>query len=178
MIPEEYKPSTEAWIKLPVELLKRKGISQKAAVLLSIIIDKCKHTQELSASITADELTAKSGMSRRTVCYAIEELRALDLIRTERTGRASVYTLTPGCVELCPRAVRDEHPAEQPPRRQRSKPTPRRAAKSGKDYGALIRQYELEAQRRADAEYANEVARNMESELPGQTSFFDKEVST
>jgi DNA-binding transcriptional ArsR family regulator len=105
-----YQPETEAWVKLPLELLKRSGISQRAAVLLSVIIDKCKHKHELSAPISSAELCERSGMSRRTVCRALDELRALELIETTRTGRDSAYKLTAGCVELCPKAVRDDHP--------------------------------------------------------------------
>ena len=106
-----YQPETVAWVKLPLELLKRQGVSQKAAVLLSVIIDKCKQDEaSLSAPISSAELCERSGMSRRTVCRALAELRALELIETTRTGRGSGYKLTAGCVELCPKAVRDDHP--------------------------------------------------------------------
>lgn len=106
----DYKPSTEAWVKLPVELLKRQGISKAAAVTLAAIIDKCKHQATLSAPIDAAELMQRTGYSRRTLFRALDELKALALIESKRTGRASVYTLTPGCVELCPKAVKDDHP--------------------------------------------------------------------
>lgn len=105
-----YTPDTEAWVKLPLELLKRSGISQRAAVLLAVIIDRCKRDGNLSAPISADELHERSGMSRRTIFRALDELRTLALVRIDRTGRQSVYSITPGCVELCPKAVRDDHP--------------------------------------------------------------------
>ncbi|MBR2086891.1 MAG: winged helix-turn-helix transcriptional regulator [Oscillospiraceae bacterium] len=123
-----YEPETVAWVKLPLELLKRQGVSQKAAVLLSVIIDKCKQDKaSLSAPISSAELVSRSGMSRATVCRALNELRALDLIESTRTGRESVYRLTAGCVELCPKAVKDEHPKGTPrgsaPRSRTKKPT-------------------------------------------------------
>lgn len=115
----DYKPSTEAWVKLPVELLKRQGISKAAAVTLAAIIDKCKHQATLSAPIDAAELTQRTGYSRRTLFRALDELKGLDLIEIERTGRASMYTLTPGCIELCPKAVKDDHPQTFPQTKKR-----------------------------------------------------------
>lgn len=119
----DYKPSTEAWVKLPVELLKRQGISKAAAVTLAAVIDKCKHQATLSAPIDAAELMQRTGYSRRTLFRALDELKALALIESKRTGRASVYTLTPGCVELCPKAVKDDHPQSfpQPQKRKASR---------------------------------------------------------
>ena len=139
----DYTPSTEAWIKLPLELLKRNGISRQAAVLLAVIIDECKHKSNLSALIGADTLTTKSNMSRRTVFRVLAELRELDLIRVQRTGRTSVYTLTPGCVELCPKAVQDEQPKQQPTpraRKQRKAPTEDELRKM-KEYTALANRF-------------------------------------
>ena len=151
-----YTPETTAWVKLPVELLKRSGISQKAALLLSVIIDKCKKSATLSAPISAAELVERSGMSRRTVCRALDELRALELIETDRTGRASTYRLTPGCVELCPKAVKDDHPAEQP-----AKPAPR-ARKRREGYCESMT---------APSEYAVLANRFPDDPLPGQLEF-------
>lgn len=123
-----YTPDDVTWVKLPLELLKRQGISRRAAVLLSIIIDKCKKDKaSLSATISSAELIERSGMSRRTVFRTLDELRALALIESTKTGRESVYKLTTGCVELCPKAVRDEHPKDTPrgstPRPRARKPT-------------------------------------------------------
>ena len=117
----DYKPSTEAWVKLPVELLKRQGISKAAAVTLAAIIDKCKHQATLSAPIDATELTQRTGYSRRTLFRALDELKALALIEINRTGRASMYTLTPGCIELCPKAVKDDHPQTFPQTKRKSR---------------------------------------------------------
>lgn len=157
----DYTPSTEAWVKLPLELLKREGISKRAAVLLSVIIDRCKHAQELSAEISADELQTRSGISRATVCRALDELRALDLIQTTRTGRGSVYRLTDGCVELCPRACKDDHPAEQPSKSSRS--SSRSRTQRG---GSVTKNMD---------KYLTLVNRFKEDDEPleGQTSFFD-----
>lgn len=153
----DYRPETIAWVKMPVELLKRSGISQRAAVLLSIIIDKCKKSATLSAPIGAAELVERSGMSRRTVCRALDELRALELIETDRTGRASTYRLTPGCVELCPKAVKDDHPAERPAPRARAARSSRRGSSSATA---------------TEAEYLSLVNRFKEDEpLPGQLEF-------
>ena len=152
----DYKPDTTAWVKVPIELLKRSGISQKAAVLLSVIIDKCKKSATLSAPIGAVELVERSGMSRRTVCRALDELRALELIETDRTGRASTYRLTPGCVELCPKAVKDSHPAEQPAPRPRTQRSARRGSS---------------AATATEAEYMSLVNRFGDDPLPGQMEF-------
>lgn len=151
-----YTPETTAWVKVPVELLKRSGISQKAAVLLSIIIDKCKQSATLSAPISAAELVERSGMSRRTVCRALDELRALELIETDRTGRASTYRLTPGCVELCPKAVKDDHPAAQPASRSRAPRSSRRGSSTATA---------------TEAEYMTLVNRFPDDPLPGQLEF-------
>ena len=179
---DNYKPTTEAWVKLPLELLQRAGISKRAAIVLAIIIDRCKHMQNLTTPITIEAITERAGMSRRTIDYAIKELKSLDLIRTQRTGRSSVYTLTPGCVELCPRAVKDDHPAEQ-----QRKPTPRTSKKqcnsSGTDYGAFIKAQEKQFLSMSDEEIAAKYmsgssSRSFKSDedepLPGQQSFFDK----
>ena len=120
----DYKPSTEAWVKLPVELLKRQGISKATAVTLAAIIDKCKHQATLSAPIDATELTQRTGYSRRTLFRALDELKALALIEINRTGRASMYTLTPGCIELCPKAVKDDHPQTFPQTKRKSRNIP------------------------------------------------------
>lgn len=156
----DYKPETTAWVKVPVELLKRSGISQRAAVLLSVIIDKCKKSASLSAPISAAELVERSGMSRRTVCRALDELRVLELIETDRTGRASTYRLTPGCVELCPKAVKDDHPAAQPAPR----PRPQRSGRRGSSAGTATTTATME-------EYMALVNRFPEDPLPGQLEF-------
>ena len=143
---ENYTPSTKAWVKLPLELLKRNGISRQAAVLLAVIIDECKHKSDLSAPIRADTLTAKSSMSRRTVFRTLAELRELGLIEVQRTGRTSIYTLTQGCVELCPNAVQDEQPKQQQPtpraraRKQHKAPTEDELRKM-KEYTALANRF-------------------------------------
>lgn len=157
----EFAPTTEAWVKLPLELLKREGVSKRAAVLLSVIIDRCKHGQDLSATISADELQTRSGMSRATVCRALDELRALSLIQTTRTGRGSVYKLTEGCVELCPKAVKDDHPAAEQPRKS-SRSSSRSRTQSGSTTGYM-------------SEYLSLVNRFKDDDEPleGQTSFFD-----
>ena len=139
----DYKPSTEAWVKLPVELLKRQGISKAAAVTLAAIIDKCKHQATLSAPIDAAELMQRTGYSRRTLFRALDELKALALIESKRTGRASLYTLTPGCVELCPKAVKDDHPQSfpQPKKRKARRNIPQDEDDNMEAYLALVNRF-------------------------------------
>lgn len=157
-----YTPDTEAWVKLPLELLKRSGISQRAAVLLAVIIDRCKHDGNLSAPISADELHERSGMSRRTIFRALDELRKLELVRIDRTGRQSVYSITPGCVELCPKAVKDEKPGAAPAR-SGSRARSGGAVPAPNKYEQLARLIERQI---------------LDEPLPGQLEFSTEEVST
>lgn len=149
---EDYTPSTKAWIKLPLELLRRSGIGKSAAVLLAIIIDECKHEDDLTKPISVQQLIRKSGYSRATVFRLLQELRELGLIEVQRTGRTSIYTLTPGCVELCPKAVQDEQPKQQQQptpraraRKQRKAPTEDELRKM-KEYTALANRFKDEGE--------------------------------
>lgn len=91
----------KAWIRMPLELLQRNGLSKSAAITLGVIIDRCTDTTTGTAAITQAELSHESGYDPRTIRRALIELEALELIAHERTGRASTYSLT-GCVELLP----------------------------------------------------------------------------
>jgi DNA-binding transcriptional ArsR family regulator len=93
-----------AWIRLPLDaLIASRGVTQSAVVVLAQICDRAaKACTTTGIEVTADELAAEGGKSRRTVCRALAELQRLELIAARRTGRGSVYELRPGCVELYP----------------------------------------------------------------------------
>lgn len=93
-----------AWIRLPLDaLIASRGVTQSAVVVLAQICDRAAKACTTSGiEVTADELAAEGGKSRRTVCRALAELQRLELIAARRTGRGSVYELRPGCVELYP----------------------------------------------------------------------------
>lgn len=93
-----------AWIRLPLDaLIASRGVTQSAVVVLAQICDRAAKACTTSGiEVTADELAAEGGKSRRTVCRALKELQGLELIAARRTGRGSVYELRPGCVELYP----------------------------------------------------------------------------
>lgn len=93
--------TTKAWIRMPLELLQRDGLSKSAAVVLGIIIDRCTDRPDGCAIISRADIAHTAGYSLATVRRALDELERLDLIEHARTGRASAYKLT-GCVELLP----------------------------------------------------------------------------
>ena len=93
--------TTKAWIRMPLELLQRDGLSKSAAVVLGVIIDRCTDRPDGCATISRADIAHTAGYSIATVRRALEELFRLDLIEHARTGRASAYKLT-GCVELLP----------------------------------------------------------------------------
>jgi len=98
-----------AWIRLPLDaLIASRGVTQSAVVVLAQICDRAAKACTTSGiEVTADELAAEGGKSRRTVCRALAELQRLELIAARRTGRGSVYELRPGCVELYPTGTFD-----------------------------------------------------------------------
>ena len=91
----------KAWIRMPLELLQRQGLSKSAAIVLGVIIDRCTDTPTGQAALSRQELARVSGYSLSTVKRALIELEELELIEHSRTGRASAFRLT-GCVELLP----------------------------------------------------------------------------
>lgn len=91
----------KAWIRMPLELLQRQGLSKSAAITLGVIIDRCTDNTAGAAAITQAEMSRDAGYDPRTIRRALIELEQLGLISHERTGRASAYRLT-GCVELLP----------------------------------------------------------------------------
>lgn len=93
--------SAKAWIRMPLELLQREGLSKSAAIVLGIIIDRCTDRPDGCATISRADIAREAGYSRATVWRALDELERLELIEHARTGRASAYKLT-GCVELLP----------------------------------------------------------------------------
>ena len=101
----------KAWIRMPLELLQRQGLSKSAAIVLGVIIDRCTDTPSGSASMSLQDLARTSGYSLSTVKRSLIELEALELIQHDRTGRSSAYTLT-GCVELLPPKQRGTRKAQ------------------------------------------------------------------
>ena len=93
--------SMKAWIRMPLELLQRQGLSKSAAITLGVIIDRCTDTPSGVAAITQQEIAAAAGYDPRTIRRALKELLELELISYELNGRAPLYKLT-GCVELLP----------------------------------------------------------------------------
>lgn len=98
----------KAWVKLPLDALKRSGgITKAGVVVLSVMVDEAarKHRTD-GVEMTVQEIADKAGCNERTVRRALEALEVAELIAHRRTGRASSYTLT-GAVELYPEGTFD-----------------------------------------------------------------------
>lgn len=98
----------KAWVKLPLDALKRSGgITKAGVVVLSVMVDEAakKHKTD-GVEMTVQEIADKAGCNERTVRRALEALEVAELIAHRRTGRASSYTLT-GAVELYPEGTFD-----------------------------------------------------------------------
>lgn len=95
----------QAWVRLPLEVLRMVGLTKTDAVVLSLIIDRCIDSPDRSAAISAAWLADSSGASARQICRSCAALESLDLIERQRTGRATRYTLRDG-VELLPPKIR------------------------------------------------------------------------
>ena len=96
---------TQAWVRLPLEVLKMVGLTRTDAIVLSLIIDRCVDAPDRSAAISAAWLADSSGASARQICRSCAALESLGLIERQRTGRATRYTLRDG-VELLPPKIR------------------------------------------------------------------------
>lgn len=103
------KLSDEAWVRLPLKLLKTHGITKSAAAVCAVIVDRATSAPELYAWITVSvpDLVSDTGCSRSAVLRSLEDLERLGLIVVEHNrtaGKSNRYKLS-GCVELCGRAA-------------------------------------------------------------------------
>ena len=98
----------KAWIKLPLDALKRSGgITKAGVVVLSVMVDRAARDRRTEGvQMTVAEIADCAGCDGRTVKRALKALEMAELIRHEHTGRASKYTLT-GAVELYPEGTFD-----------------------------------------------------------------------
>ena len=116
------KLSESAWVRLPLKLLKEKGLTKAAAAVCCVLLDRATSAAELSAwvEVSVSDLVADTGYSRRKIFYALDDLEALDLIERERNrlkGSPSRYRLRAECIELCGRAA-DPKPKKTKPYKQ------------------------------------------------------------
>lgn len=104
------KLSESAWVRLPLKLLREKGLTKAAAAVCCVLLDRATSAAELSAwvEVSVSDLVADTGYSRRKIFYALDDLEALGLIERERNrlkGSPSRYRLRSECIELCGRAA-------------------------------------------------------------------------
>lgn len=104
------KLSESAWVRLPLKLLKEKGLTKAAAAVCCVLLDRATSAAELSAwvEVSAIDLAADTGYSRRKIFYALDDLETVGLIERERNrlkGSPSRYRLRSECIELCGRAA-------------------------------------------------------------------------
>lgn len=104
------KLSGNAWVRLPLALLRERGLTKAAAAVCCVLLDRATSAAELSAwvEVSVSDLVADTGYNRRTIFRALDDLEALDLIERERNrlkGSPSRYRLRSECIELCGRAA-------------------------------------------------------------------------
>lgn len=96
----------KAWIRLPLELLKRDDFTKSDAVLLGVLIDQIQERDGMKAAISQERLAKLCGVSIRTIKRAEQHLESLGLIERRRTGRETVYELKSGAELLPPKRRR------------------------------------------------------------------------
>lgn len=104
------KLSAGAWVRLPLALLRERGLTKAAAAVCCVLLDRATSAAELSAwvVVSVSDLVADTGYSRRKIFYALDDLETLGLIERERNGikgTPSRYRLRSECIELCGRAA-------------------------------------------------------------------------
>lgn len=104
------KLSAGAWVRLPLKILRERGLTKAAATVCCVLLDRATSAAELSAWVTVSalDLAADTGYTRRTVQRAIDDLAAFGLIEREinkTNGRTNRYRLRAECIELCGRAA-------------------------------------------------------------------------
>lgn len=155
--------SENAWVRLPLKLLRENGLTKSAAAVCCVLLDRATSAADVSAWITVSmsDIAADVGCDVRTVRRAVADLLGIGLIE-RRSGKASgasnAYRITPGCVELCGRAAEAK-----------------RAVKS--DAAAAPRPARRSVRRSCSAEdeeaaaYLSLVNRFADDPLPGQMEF-------
>lgn len=140
------KLSEEAWIKVPLKLLRAQGVTKSEAAICCVIIDRCSKRIDGWTEISTADMAADTGTATKTAKRAILTLEALGLIEVQRTpGKPSAYRLT-GCVELCPAAfTRRTAPAAPAPlrrsgSRRSAEPTADELERAAK-YTALVNRF-------------------------------------
>ena len=137
--------SEEAWVKVPLKLLRAEGLTKSDAAICCVIIDRCSKRLEGWTEISTADMAADTGTATKTAKRAVTTLERLGLIEVQRTqGKQSAYRLT-GCVELCPSAFRRTAPAAAPPARRsgsraEAAPTEAERARASK-YEALVNRF-------------------------------------
>lgn len=111
------KLTSKSWVKLPLALKQRPGITKAAADVGAVIVHHCAEAEpcEISTAEIADSL----GYCVLTVKRSVAALVAAGLIEAERSnGRRSRYRLTDQCRELCASALKPAaRISGRPPRR-------------------------------------------------------------
>lgn len=148
------RPSTGAWIRLPLDLLKEEGLTKTDCVVLALIIDRCYEHPEQRCCISRSSLAQAADCSERQLRYSVDRLIKLGLIVRRITGRAAEYQLT-GAVELLPpkRTPRAAAPVRST-RPRSGRPTPDEIAQAD-EYLSLVNRFRSEA----------------DDQLPGQQTF-------
>lgn len=118
------KLSAGAWVRLPLALLRERGLTKAAAAVCCVLLDRAT-SAELSAwfPVSAADLVADTGYTRRTVQRSIDDLVALGLIERESNkgnGCTNRYRLKAECIELCGRAA---DPKKQRPQKAHRRST-------------------------------------------------------
>ena len=104
------KLSEEAWVRLPLKLLKLHGITKSAATVCTVIVDRATSAVELYdwVTVSAADLVADTGYTRRTVQRSIDDLVRIGIIERETnkiSGCTNRYRLRSECIDLCGRAA-------------------------------------------------------------------------
>ena len=105
------KLSEEAWVRLPLKLLKQHGITKSAAAVCAVIVDRATSAAELYdwVTVSAADLVADTGYTRRTVQRSIDDLVRIGLIDRDINkinGCANRYRLRSDCIDLCGNAAK------------------------------------------------------------------------
>lgn len=117
------KLSAGAWVRLPLALLRERGLTKAAAAVCCVLLDRATSAAELSAwvEVSASDLVADTGYNRRTIFRALDDLETLGLIERERNrlkGSPSRYRLKAECIDLCGRAADPKKQRHQKPYRR------------------------------------------------------------
>ena len=107
--------SEDAWVRLPLKLLKQHGITKSAATVCTVIVDRATSAANLFdwVSVSAADLVGDTGYTRRTVQRSIDDLVRIGIIERESnksSGCTNRYRLRSDCIELCGKAA---HPKQR-----------------------------------------------------------------